>query len=59
MSFPDIHQQLVDEAADELSLSVNSSDQLWDHLEPSIDVDGPHTFNQSFINFRPVPVIEP
>lgn len=59
MSLPDIHQKLMDETAHELSLSVDSSDQLRDHLEPSIDVDGPHSFNQSFINFWPMPVIEP
>ena len=59
MGFADIHQQLVDEPADQLPLSIDPGNQLRDDLEPRVDVDGADTFHQGFVHFGPVAVVEP
>lgn len=59
MSLANVHQKLVDQAADQLALGVDAGNELRNDLEPSVDVDGPDTFHQGFVHFRPVTVVEP
>lgn len=59
MGFADIHEELVDQPSNQLSLSVDPCNQLRDHLKPRVDVDGADAFNQRFVDLGPVSVIEP
>ena len=59
MGFADVHQELVDEAPDQLTLGVDTGDQLGDDLEPRVDVDGADALHERLVDFGPVAVVEP
>ena len=59
MSLSDIHQQLMDEPADQLTLGIDTCDELGNDLEPRVDIDSADAFDQGFVDFGPVAVVEP
>ena len=59
MMFAYISEQLMYEPTNKLSRSVNPGNQLWNNLQPSINLDCLDTVHKSFIHLRPMTVIEP
>ena len=44
---------------DQAARVVNPSDELWDHLEPGVDIDSTHTLHQSLVDILQVAVVKP
>lgn len=59
MMFANISEQLMYKPTNKLSRSVNPGNQLWNNLQPSINLDCLDTVHKSFIHLRPMAIIEP
>ena len=54
-----VGEQVVDELVDQPARGVDASDELRDHLQPGVDVDGANALHQSVVDVSEVTVVEP
>ncbi len=56
---PDRGQKVVNEFADSATRVIYPSDELWDHLQPGVNVDGSYPIHQGLVYILQVSVVEP
>ena len=52
-------QKVMDKFADEAAWMVDPGYELWDHLEPGVNINGTNTLHQSFVDILQVPIVKP
>ena len=57
--FAHVSEQVMDELVDESPWGVDASDELRDHLEPGVDVNGANTLYQSLMDIGEMAIVEP